>query len=317
MDQPLDHENHSDQFAIVLAGGDGTRLRPLTRKLSGRDIPKQFCRIVSSKTLLEETFARVSHVVPRSRTITVLNAVHEGFYASLPEELSANAVVQPQNRGTAPAILYALMRIAASAPASALAAVLPSDHYVADPRAFMRHVAAAFAVVAGRPELTVLLGMAPDHAESSYGWIEPGERVWSDFPVYAVHRFVEKPEPEVASRLWRAGALWNSFVIVARVSTLIATFMMTLPRLYLSFNSVRPVLGTAFEQATIERLYADLASYNYSSEVLQKCPVNLAVLPVSGVGWSDLGEPGRVLETWARLGIRPCELSADTGAAKS
>jgi mannose-1-phosphate guanylyltransferase len=264
---------------------------------------------MGSKTLLEETFARVSQVIPQSRTVTVLNAAHECFYDPLPEGISSNAVVQPLNRGTAPAILYALMRIADSASASAMAAVFPSDHYVADADAFARYVAAAFAVAECRPELTVLLGIAPDHPEPSYGWIEPGERVWGDFPVYGVRRFLEKPQPELASRLWRAGALWNSFVMVGRVSTLIATFMMALPRLYLSFKAVRSVLGTAFERSTIERVYADLASYNYSSQVLEKCAVNLAVMPVRGVGWSDLGEPGRVLEVWSRLGIRPCELA--------
>jgi hypothetical protein len=81
--------------------------------------------------------------------------------------------------------------------------------------------------------------------------------------------------------------------------------------------SARLVLGIVFERSTIERLYADLASYNYSSEVLQKCPVDLAVLPVNGVGWSDLGEPERVIKAWARLGIRPSEISRVRVAARN
>jgi mannose-1-phosphate guanylyltransferase len=197
------------------------------------------------------------------------------------------------------------MRIAEVAPTSAAVALFPSDHYVSDTHAFVRHVAAGFSVVEKRPELTVLLGIAPDSPERSYGWIEPGERIWGEFPVYRVRRFFEKPEAELASNLWRSGALWNSFVIVARVSTLIATFMMALPQLYLLFSSVRRSLGTALEQPTIERLYSGLASFNYSEEVLQKCSSNLAVLPVEGVSWSDLGDPDRVIEAWARAGIRP------------
>lgn len=298
-----------EQFAIVLAGGDGARLRSLTRKLSGYEVPKQFCPIMGSKTLLEETFDRVSVLFDSKRTFTVLTQTHECFYAPFVERLSTNAIVQPRNRGTAPAILYALLRIAEIAPASAVVALFPSDHYVSDARAFMRHVGAACRVVENRPEFTVLLGISPSGPEQSYGWIEPGERVWNEFPVHRVRRFFEKPEAELAAKLWRAGALWNSFVIVGRVSTLIATFMVALPRLYAAFHSVGPVLGTPFEQSAMERLYADLGSFNYSAQVLEKSPVHLAVLPVSGVEWSDLGDPNRVIETWARAGVRPSQVA--------
>lgn len=301
-------DDSPEQFAIVLAGGDGVRLRSFTRRVSGCELPKQFCPIMGSKTLLEETLDRVSVLIDRQRTFTVLTQTHERFYTPFVDGLS-NAVVQPRNRGTAPAILYALLRMAEIAPASAAVALFPSDHYVSDSRAFMRHIEAAFRVVENRPEFTVLLGIAPGGPEQSYGWIEPGERVWNEFPVYTVRRFFEKPEAELAAELWKAGALWNSFVLVGRVSTLIATFVMALPQLYVAFRSVRPVLGTVFEQSTIKRLYADLASFNYSEQVLQKLPVNLAVLPVSGVEWSDLGDPDRVIETWARTGIRSSQVA--------
>jgi len=106
-----------------------------------------------------------------------------------------------------------------------------------------------------------------------------------------VSRFWEKPSRGLAQGLLYRGCLWNSFVVVARLSTLLGLIMMALPRLYLSFAEVRPTLGTAFEDETIRRLYADLAAADFCAQVLAKFPVNLAVLPVVGVSWSDLGEP--------------------------
>jgi mannose-1-phosphate guanylyltransferase len=291
-------------YAIVLAGGDGTRLKSLTRRIAGQDLPKQFCCVMGSKTLLEETLERVSLVVPADRILSVVNRAHECFYAPLFGTTSKNLVAQPRNRGTAPAILYALLRVAETAPAAAVA-IFPSDHYLSDAKGFMRHVATAFKAVEERPELTVMLGITPDGPEQSYGWIEPGSEVRSSVPIFTVGRFVEKPNADLAFKLWREGALWNSFVMVARASTLIGAFMIALPGLYVSFASIRPTFGTVFEKPTIERLYADLASSDFSQDVLEKWQANLAVLPVSRVGWSDLGDPRRVTETWTRAGIHP------------
>lgn len=296
--------NSEQRSAIILAGGDGRRLRALTRRIAGADLPKQFCRVMGRKTLLEETLERALLAVPGERIFTAVNRAHERFYAPLLGADSANVVAQPENRGTAPAILYSLMRLAGSAPASTVA-LFPSDHYVNDAGEFVAHVMAAFAAVDERPELTILLGMAPNGPERGYGWIEPGGRVEAEVPVFKVQRFIEKPDDETALRLWRSGALWNSFVMVSRASSLLGMFMMVLPQLFAAFNLVRPAMGTIFERASIERLYADLDEINFSEAVLAKSPLNLAVLPVTGIEWSDLGDPRRVVETWSRAGIHP------------
>jgi mannose-1-phosphate guanylyltransferase len=160
--------------------------------------------------------------------------------------------------------------------------------------------------VEARPELSVLLGIAPDGPESGYGWIEPAQRVpFTDAPVLRVGRFWEKPAAHVARELMTRGCLWNSFVMVARISTLLSLFMIAKPQLYFSFSAIRPTLGTVFEEATLKTLYADLTSSDFSAEILALFPINLAVLPVSGVQWSDLGEPRRVIDALARTGLRP------------
>jgi mannose-1-phosphate guanylyltransferase len=292
--------------AIILAGGEGARLRSLTNKIAGYDVPKQFCRLVGDTTLLEQTRQRVSLVVPPAGTVMALTRGHERFYTPVLADVApGSVVVQPENRETAPAILYSLLRLAKIAPTS-LVAIFPSDHYVGDEQRFVSYVDLAFRAASVRPELTVLLGMAPEGPEVDYGWIEPGQPVAIEHvPVFGVRRFWEKPPLEVAQALWVRGCLWNSLVMVARLSTLLGLIMMALPELYLSFAAIRGTLGTEFEEQAVRGVYARLPSASFSEEVLARCPVNLAVLPVRGVEWSDLGEPRRVLHTLARIGMYP------------
>src|SRR5262245_840244 len=100
--------NKQDRWAVILAGGDGTRLRSLTRSISGDERPKQFCRLFGGQTLLDQTRQRVSLSVELDKTLVVVTAGHEKFYQQLPDE---SLVIQPSNKGTAPAILYSLLRI--------------------------------------------------------------------------------------------------------------------------------------------------------------------------------------------------------------
>jgi len=296
-----------DHSAIILAGGDGTRLKSLTRRITGDERPKQFCPILGGKTLLEQTARRAALMIAPERTFVVVNRAHESFYAPLVTHSSSRRlVVQPDNRGTTPAILYALLRIAATTE-SDYAAILPSDHFVSDDRAFMHRIAAAFEAVRLRPERIVLLGIAPDTPEVAYGWIEPGRSLLSSGAdaLYGVTRFWEKPALPLARRLLSGGCLWNSFVMVAYVPALLALIADTVAEIYEPFAAAWPALGTPAEAKTIEALYSQLRSSNFSDEVLARRPESLAVLPVTGVAWSDLGEPKRVLASLARAGQRP------------
>ncbi len=292
-----------ERAAIILAGGEGSRLRSLTRKIAGKDIPKQFCPIFGTETLLEQTLRRVALKIEPTLTSVVVTRSHERLYAPILADMPLRSlVVQPQNRGTAPAILYSLLRLAETAP-RARVAIFPCDHYVDDDREFMGHVEMALSASALRPELTVLLGIAPQYAESAYGWIEPGSAV-ADTQLFTVRRFSEKPPADLARELTGRGCLWNSFVMVGELSTLLSLFRIALPELYLAFKKICSIVDTSLVEKTIGRRYAD-RSTGFSEQVLADRAVNLAVLPVRGVEWSDLGEPGRVMDTIARKGIRP------------
>src|SRR5688572_5951108 len=109
----VDPDERGQRWAVILAGGDGTRLQPLTRTISGDDRPKQFCPIIGGRTLLDQTSRRVALSVPPAQTLTVVTQTHERFYKSLLKDLPKDRLlVQPENKGTAPAILFSLLRVA-------------------------------------------------------------------------------------------------------------------------------------------------------------------------------------------------------------
>ena len=192
-----------------------------------------------------------------------------------------------------------MVRIAAISPAAAVA-IVPSDHYVADERRFMAYVASGFASLDRHPELVVLLGIEPDSAETEHGWIEPGEPVPGS-PLLRVRGFWEKPTPMVAARLLARGCLWNSFVVVGGVSTLLQLVRQALPTPHEAFQAIRAAMGSAAEPAAAERVYSRLSALDFSSAVLVRNPECLGVLPVRSVGWTDLGQPSRVAAVLTQL----------------
>ena len=298
----------STAHVLILAGGDGTRLRSVTRALARDDRPKQFCALVGREPLLVETARRAAVVARSEDTLLVLTRRHEEYYRELLADVSpASLVVQPDNRGTAAAVLYGLLRIAARAP-DASVVILPSDHWVSDDAAFMRYVQDALEVVETHPNAVVLLGLEPTRPEPEYGWIEPSEPVigaWSG--LHRVARFVEKPPVEVAARLQLAGGLWNTAVVVARLEALLFLFATARPTLVDAFLDVWPALGSPAERSALERLYRGLPASDFSRDILAKRPENLAVLPVTGISWEDLGRPGRILAARRRVAYAPSQ----------
>lgn len=299
-------QSNPDHYAIILAGGDGTRLRSLTRSILGDDRPKQFCPILNGETLLEMTEKRIGLKFRRENIFYSLTQKHEVFYQPMVGNLSKNQlVIQPGNRGTAPAILYSLLRLAAKAPESTVA-FFPSDHYFSDNIAFMNTIESAFGSVELNPGSIVLLGIEPEKPETSYGWIEPVESLFGSLSnsVSQVKRFWEKPSSETAESLMMKGCLWNSFVMVGRVETFLNLFKKYLPDLFRMFSASSGTFGTSAEKPAMRSIYAWINEVNFSSEVLEKCMEELFVLRVDNVGWSDWGAPDRVLGTLSELGVR-------------
>lgn len=296
----------NERWAIILAGGDGTRLRSMTRAITGDNRPKQFVPVIGGMTLLDQTRRRVARSVARDRTLLVVTEKHRRFYQPLTKTISPRLLLeQPQNKGTAPAILYPLMRLAAKSP-EAIVALFPSDHYFADDEEFMSHIDAAFDIVELQPATVTLLGITATSPETEYGWIEPQRSILgrAKRSVTRVSRFWEKPNAKLAASLMERGCLWNSFVMVGRVDALLKMTRAALPELYSDFTAIAPTFESAAERKAVRALYNRIKDSNFSHQVLAVRPQDLAVMRVEDVGWSDLGEPTRVLLTLARLGLQ-------------
>jgi mannose-1-phosphate guanylyltransferase len=279
---------------VILAGGDGKRLLPLTRKISGDDRPKQFCALASCETLLDQTLRRVSRVIANQQTLLLLTQTHERFYTDqLADVARERLLIQPHNHGTAPAIAYSLTYLH-QIDSEAVVGFFPSDHHFADQKAFAAHMELAFARAEHNPERVILVGITPDTPEESYGWIEPGTPLASG-DIFEVRCFWEKPSRQLAVRLKRRGCLWNSFVMVGRVSAFLAMIGRTLPGLIPSFESMWASVSPGMESDALQEIYAKIPAASFSDEILSVRPSDLAVLPARGLGWSDLGDPRRAL----------------------
>ena len=297
---------HGRRWGLVLAGGDGTRLRELTRLIAGAPIPKQYCRIHGDQSLLEATLSRIAPSVPAARTLVIVNHDHLHFAREQLGGLPAdNILVQPSNRDTGPGMLFALLELARRDP-TATVAVFPSDHYVGNPRAFLGHVEHAARVVDEYPERIGLLGIRPEWPEPGFGYIEPGVAlsVRSGGHAFHVSTFREKPGVETAADIIRRGGLWNSFVMVFRVARMLELIAAMRPADYISMRALAAT-------GSLNRNYHRLERWNFSADFLGRIPQHLAVLDADRTSWSDWGTREAIERTFAALKqVPPWQLGA-------
>lgn len=290
-------------WAIVLAAGEGSRLQKLTTTSSGIAIPKQFCSLRGGPSLLHEALRRAARICDRETICTVVAEQQRQWWAPalswLPRK---NAIVQPRNRGTANGILLPLLHILERDPAARVV-LLPSDHFVRDERTLAGSLELAVGHVTGDSSWPIFLGVEPDDADPSLGYIVPGRVVKGS--VHAVRRFVEKPPLAEARSLIEEGALWNAFIIAARARTLLGLFHWRYPVIASEMRmAVACDAGNPDEPESTRRLYESLPEIDFSRHVAAGAESVLRVLAVPACGWSDLGTPARVARTLDRLPAR-------------
>ena len=289
-------------WGIVLAGGEGTRVRHFLQHLCGNRGIKQFCALVDSRSMLEHTLARVERLIPRQRILVVVSREHR---QEVTEQLvhwpTDNVIFQPANCETGPGILLPLAHLSQRDPLATVA-VFPSDHFIKDEDRFATCLQSAITEAKRFPEELVLLGVTPDKAEEGYGWIEPRE-VEASWESRKVKRFWEKPSGMQAQVLLKRGALWNTFVFFTRAAaSLWQMVRYAAPDLYKAFVKIRRALGSLQAEQVTENVYATLRSANFSSEICEPSSARLRVFPLPEVGWSDWGSAERILTSLKQMG---------------
>ncbi len=306
----------SNTWAVVLAGGDGSRLSEITTTAAGEVIPKQFCSLQSDTCLLEDAIKRAQAVATSQHICSVVAEQHRRWWSDPLKILpSQNIFVQPNNRGTAHGILLALLQIEKRA-SNSVVVLLPADHYLTDETTMARSLRTAANLAADNEGLVYLLGAEPDHPDQELGYIVPSDQR-RDAAVGVV-RFAEKPTMDNARALITEGALWNTFILAGSVRALLNLFE---GRFASTMQDMRHALGLAQGMpggpVALKVLYADLESHDFSRDVLERHEQMLQVLRVPSCGWTDLGTPKRVEETvrsLARVRSPVASVHTSTGA---
>jgi mannose-1-phosphate guanylyltransferase len=272
-------------YAVIMAGGGGTRLWPISRKHT----PKQLLPLLGKDTLFQSTVARLEKLFPPERIliVTVAEQARE-MQKQVPSIPIENYLIEPAPRGTASVVALAAAVLRKRDP-EAIMAIQTSDHYIRNRDLFHYLIRAAFDVA--QQNHLVTLGITPTYPATGYGYIQQGEPLDGEYryPVYEVKRFKEKPNEQTAQQLLRSGDhSWNSGMFVWRADTILAEIERQMPELFKVVNEIAAAWGTAEQNSVVESHWYDLKSQTIDYGVMEKAE-KVAVLPASGLGWSDVG----------------------------
>lgn len=284
-------------YAVIMAGGIGTRFWPYSRQ----SFPKQFHDILGTgKTLLQQTVERLKQVVPIENIYVVGSQEHEAhFFEQLPDFAPHQFILEPSRRNTAPCIAYSIFKIFQKDKKANLV-VSPADHYIANEKEFTKIIQKALKETAQR-DILVTLGIQPTRPDTGYGYIQYCEEkttLWRKVlgissPFKKVKLFAEKPPLELAIEFLRSGDfLWNSGIFVWNAKTIIREFEKYLPDIYEAFAEIQETFFTEKENKAVEKAYTQCRAISIDYGIMEKSE-HVFVIPAN-IGWSDLG-------TWKSL----------------
>lgn len=282
-------------WVVILAGGDGKRLQPVTTEESGRPVPKQFCRLDGRESMLGLTIARARNLTDPGRIVVSVLEQHRQWWKSELDGIDLDNVIrQARNRGTGFALHVALLQIRAIDPCASVV-VMASDHMVDEEPVLLATIQEAVAATQENDGYVVLLGAAPHRPDPSLGWIRPGRAV--EGRVCTVLGFMEKPDAATSGMCMRAGWYVNTMILAASVHALLDVYERVLPTWWLAFWR-----DEGLPYADVRRLAALPPApprVDLSKDLLPQATECLRVLPLPECGWTDVGTIDRLKAWWA------------------
>ncbi|MEW6083069.1 MAG: sugar phosphate nucleotidyltransferase [Chloroflexota bacterium] len=272
-------------YAVIMAGGGGTRLWPLSRK----ETPKQLLPLLGKETLFQSTVARLETIFPPERiwivTVAEQARVMQEQAPAIPKE---NYLIEPAPRGTASVVALAAAVLQKRDP-QAVMTIQTADHHIRNRDLFTYLIRSAFDVA--EKDYLVTLGITPTFPSTGYGYIQQGELLSGGYkyPVYTVKRFKEKPDEVTAQQLLQSGDhSWNSGMFVWKADVILAEIEKQMPDLFNAVSKIASVWDTPKRDAVIQEHWLGLKSQTIDYGIMEHAE-KVAVLPAGGLGWSDVG----------------------------
>lgn len=283
-------------YIVIMAGGSGTRLWPLSRKSK----PKQFQSFVSEKTMIEETYDRVKNLVPDSHIFVSTTAAYRSLVLEkIPQISQGNIIVEPEARNTAPAIALVSTIISTIDP-EAIVATIASDHAIENPDEFQATIRAAFAAVDTHPDKLVTIGINPTKADTGLGYIRMGQEFETilEKRIFTVDAFKEKPDQETAEEYLRSFEyLWNAGYFIFSVRTFSEWTKELAPTLHTVMNEIADAKNKGLlDNETLATLYAKTESEPIEPLIVEKLSPDKRLVIPSPLKWSDVGSWGTLYE---------------------
>lgn len=282
-------------YALILAGGKGIRLYPLSREKN----PKQFLKVINNKSFLRNTVDRIKPLVKKENIYVVTNEEYlDKIYAELPEINKDNIFVEPENKETATCIGLSAVKLLKKDKDAAMI-VLPSDHYIEGDKLFLDTLSQAVEIAERRRGL-ITIGVTPTRPETGYGYVEMGNRINGDIATFRVERFTEKPNIEVAKDFLLKGTyLWNSGMFVWRADVFLREMEKYLPKMYRSLMNIYQTIGEENEHEVTVEQYNLIDGISVDFGIMQK--TRKAYVIKCEFVWDDIGNfaaLGRFLENY-------------------